>query len=226
VFGRAIKVALVCAASVIFALSTPTGAGILFRSLQIYAPLVPSRLPQLAAGPPAAIVILSAGRRIYAPEFATSGMGTVDGLSLERIRYGAYLARETKLPILVSGGLDPVPLATVMAEALASDYGITPLWIEQKSRNTAENAILSSVMLKGSGVQRVILVTHAWHMKRAVAAFAANGMVVVPAPTAFYIPMPDGLLASVTPGLATLRMSGYGIHELVGGLWYKVRYGY
>jgi hypothetical protein len=63
-------------------------------------------------------------------------------------------------------------------------------------------------------------------MKRAVSAFAANGMVVVPAPTAFYIPMPDGLLASITPGLATLRMSGYGIHELVGGLWYKVRYGY
>jgi uncharacterized SAM-binding protein YcdF (DUF218 family) len=223
---RVLAAAVICAISMILVLSTPAGAEVLFGMLQIYPAVEPSRLPQLANGPPAAIVILSAGRRRYAPEFGMSAKGTVDALSLERIRYGAYLARQTKLPVLVSGGLYPTPLATLMAEALASDYGIQVRWTEMHSKNTAENAAFSSAILKQSGVRHVILVTHAWHMKRAVAAFTANGMIVTPAPTAFYIPMPELSWSAIVPALATLRMSGYAIHELVGGIWYKVRYGY
>ena len=223
---NAIAGLVICAACVVFGLSTPAGAGALFSYLQIYPALAPPRLSQLASGSPAAIVILSAGRRAYAPEFQTGDRGTVDGLSLERLRYGACLARRTQLPVLVSGGLNPVPLGTLMADALSQDYGISPRWIEGKSINTAQNAMFSSAILKADGVRRVILVTHAWHMKRAVAAFEANGMTVIAAPTAFYSPMPEDLLSAITPSLATFRMSGYGMHELIGGIWYKLRYGY
>lgn len=223
---NAVAAVVSSAACFVFVLSTPAGAGALFSYLQMYPAIKPSRLPDLVSGTPAAIVILSAGRRTYAPEFTTHGKGTVDGLSLERIRYGAFVARQTKIPVLVSGGLDPLPLATLMAEALSQDYGISPRWVEAKSANTAQNAMFSSAMLKASGVRRVILVTHAWHMKRAVAAFLGNGMNVIPAPTAFYTPMPGDVLSAITPSLATFRMSGYGVHELVGGLWYKLKYGY
>jgi len=138
--------------------------------------------------PPGAIVILSAGRRVYAPEFGTE---TLDELSLERVRYGALLARATRLPVLVSGGLGGEgrpSLAQLMADALRSDYGIAARWLESRSVNTAENAILSSEILRSAGIKRVILVTHAWHMKRANAAFIANGISVLPGPTAFYGP--------------------------------------
>lgn len=223
---RAISVVLICAGAVIVALSTPVGASVLFTSLQIYPPIEPRHLSQLAIGSPAAIVILSGGRRNYAPEYGQVATGTVDALTLERLRYGAFLARQMNLPILVSGGLDPIPLAVLMKQTLANDYGITARWVEANSRNTAENAMFSSRMLKHAGILRIILVTHAWHMKRAVAAFTANGMAVIPAPTAFYVPAPRSFLAAITPSLGTLRMSGYAIHELVGGIWYAVRYGY
>ena len=214
------------AACFILVLSTPAGAGVLFNYLEIYPPLEPSKLPELASGPRVAIVILSAGRRGYAPEYAAGDRGTVDALSLERVRYGAWLARRTKIPVLVSGGLKPVPLAMLMFDTLSQDYGITPRWIETKSANTAQNAIFSSTILKADGVHRVILVTHAWHMKRAMAAFEANGMSAIAAPTAFYSPEPQDFLSAVTPSISTLRMSAYGMHELIGGFWYKLRYGY
>ena len=216
---------VIVTACVVFVLSTPAGAGVLFDSLQIYPAIKPSRLADLISGPPAAIVILSAGRRAFAPEFSAKGAGTVDGLSLERIRYGAFVARQTRIPVLVSGGLDP-PLAKLMAETLTQDYGISPRWIEAKSTNTAQNAMFSATMLKASGVRRVILVTHAWHMKRAAAAFVGNGMKVIAAPTAFYMLRPDGVLSAITPSLGIFRMSGYAVHELIGGVWYKLKYGY
>jgi uncharacterized SAM-binding protein YcdF (DUF218 family) len=220
---RSIFAALIFGAAAIYALSTPVPAGIIFRSLEVYAPIESSRWSQLASDSSAAIVILSAGRRTYAPEF---GGETVDALTLERVRYGAYVARQTNLPILVSGGLGAVSLAELMSRALQTDYAITPKWQETESRNTAENAIFSSTILQRSGIRRIILVTHAWHMKRAVAAFSANGLTVTPAPTAFYLPVARGFWSAITPNLSTLRMSGYGIHETVGYIWYKVRYGY
>ena len=223
---RAIAAVVISGACVILVLSTPAGAAALFSYLQIYPALEPSELPQLSSGAPAAIVILSAGRREYAPEYETAGKGTVDALSLERIRYGAWLARRTRLPVLVSGGLKPIPLAVLMADALTQDFGISPRWIEAKSANTAQNATFSSAILNADGVHRVILVTHAWHMKRAVAAFEANGMTVIAAPTAFYSPVPEDLLSAIAPSVTTLRMSAYGMHELIGGVWYKLRYGY
>ena len=213
----------------LFVISTPLAARLLFDHLQTYSLLLPSNLTR-AAGPPMAIVILSAGRRLSADEFGDEfGKEALDGLSLERVRYGAFLARKTGLPILVSGGLPApgeVPLAKLMAETLQDDYGVRAKWIEAQSTNTAENASLSTKLLRGVGIGRILLVTHAWHMKRSVAAFAGNGISVTPAPTAFYLPGRGPLWDSLTPSLTTLRMSGYAIHEIVGGVWYRVRYGY
>ena len=145
------------------------------------------------------------------------------------LRYAAYVARQTGLPVLVSGGAvsrAQIPLALLMADMLGRDYGVKAKWLESRSTNTAENAIFSSEMLKRQGINRVILVTHAWHMERARAAFLANGMSVIAAPTAFYglgrINLPFDLL----PNLTALRMSGYAIHENVGIVWYRLRYGY
>jgi uncharacterized SAM-binding protein YcdF (DUF218 family) len=213
-----------------FVLATPLAARILFSTLQIDPPLTQAEVNSLSTGQPAAIVILAAGRRREATEFG-GGLGneTLDPLSLERVRYGAYLGRKTGLPILVSGGLsgprDP-SLARLMAATLSSDYGLQPKWLEDRSSNTAENAIHSAGILKPAGITRVILVTHAWHMKRSEKAFTANGLSVKPAPTAAYDTSMMGILDEITPGLGTLRMSGYAIHEIIGIAWYSLKYGY
>jgi len=208
-------------------LSLPAVSDTLIDSIQVFPALTPAEVRAAGSGAPAAIVILSAGRRAYAPEF---GGETADELTLERVRYGARLARDTQLPVLVSGGAtqgEPIPLARLMTNVLFRDYGIDPKWQEARSANTAENAIYSAEILKNAGINRVILVTHAWHMKRAYAAFVANGLSVVAAPTAFYgRPATLSWTYYVEPNMRAFRNAGYALHEIAGGYWYKLRYGY
>src|SRR5438105_1759526 len=162
ILKRLLPAFLLCAVGAGFAFSLPLVARSLIGQLEVFPAIPPAQLPALAAGAPTAIVVLSAGRR-YAPEFG-SGLATesVDALSLERMRYAAYVARQTGLPVLVSGGtLTPgrIPLDLLMADMLGRDYGIKAKWFESRSTNTAENAIFSAQMLKRQGIGRVILVT-------------------------------------------------------------------
>lgn len=226
-FSRLLVSGVFALCAIVALFSLPSTTQFLMDRLEVYPPITSSSLAAAMRDPPGAIVILSAGRRVYAPEF---GAETLDELSLERVRYGALLARVTRLPILVSGGLGGAgkpPLAQLMADALRSDYGIQARWLESRSVNTAENAILSSEILRSSGIRRVILVTHAWHMKRASTAFLANGISVLPGPTAFYGPAGDeDTLLRFVPRVASLRMSAFALHEIIGSQWYHLRYGF
>ena len=226
--GRHIALVLVLSVgAVCLILSIPAVSDGLIDSLQVFPALSPGEIRDVSSGPPTAIVILSAGRRTYAPEF---GGQTADEITLERVRYGAKLARDTHLPVLVSGGApqaEDVSLAKIMADVLRTDYGIDAKWQESQSVNTAENAIYSADILKRAGIRRAVLVTHAWHMKRAYAAFAANGMAVVAAPTAFYgRPDDPSLPYDFEPNMRAFRDSGYALHEIIGEYWYAIRYGY
>src|SRR4051812_39200783 len=88
--------AIAIATVVLYLLSTPIVGTALLRAIQ--AP--PARDDALAKSGAQAIVVLSAGFTRYAPEYAGP---TVDQLTLQRLRYGAHLARRLALPILVSG---------------------------------------------------------------------------------------------------------------------------
>jgi uncharacterized SAM-binding protein YcdF (DUF218 family) len=214
----------VCFTAVMLLLGVPMISELLVDRLQIFPGLPPSELVRETAGRPMAIVILAAGRRVDASEY---GEATIDELSLERLRYGAFIARKTGLPVLVSGGFGDgkaSSLAKLLATALFQDYGVQARWLEDQSTNTAENAIYSSRMLKRDGINRIVLVTHAWHLRRAHAAFTANDMSVISAPTAFYHPAQEGFWRLI-PSVAAFRMSTYAIHESLGILWYGFRYG-
>ena len=221
---RTLTVLLAGAVLTLLIAATPLFAGACIAPLQPFPAISTDAIAHEVGGQRCAIVVLSAGRAI-GPEY---GGETIDALSLQRLRYGAYLARATKLPILLSGGLGDgeLPLARLMADALTHDYGISPRWLEQRSRTTAENAIDSAAMLHTDGVGCAVLVTHAWHMPRALAAFVANGLHVIAAPTAFYDGRARGLPSALIPNLSSLRMTGYAAHEAIGRLWYRVRYGY
>jgi uncharacterized SAM-binding protein YcdF (DUF218 family) len=153
-----------------------------------------------------AIVILAGGRARGAIEW---GGDTVSAFTLARVRYGAHLARITGLPVLLTGGLgddEREPEAELMRRVLEREFGITPRWMETASSTTAQNAEFSARELRAAGVSRVLLVTHSFHIPRAVAQFERAGLHVIPAPTGFQglrefdwlhlVPSPDALRLS------------------------------
>jgi uncharacterized SAM-binding protein YcdF (DUF218 family) len=130
-------------------------------------------------------------------------------LTLERLRGGAALHRRTGLPILVTGGVlapgDP-PLAQLMAQSLAEDFATPARWVEARAMNTAQNARWSAELLGAEGITSALVVSHAWHLPRAMDAFAGGALTVTPAPLqihrvslsrlADWLPRPDHLAES------------------------------
>jgi uncharacterized SAM-binding protein YcdF (DUF218 family) len=153
-----------------------------------------------------AVVILAGGARRYAPEY---NVDVPSDVSLRRLAYGARVARRTALPILVSGGRGE---AAAMREFLVADFGLTPRWVEDASRDTRENAVLSSAILREHGIDTVVLVTSASHMRRAAAEFRLQGLRVITAPVTDYA-SPEGGLAKWLPGLAGLRNARTAVYE-------------
>jgi len=200
----------------LYILSTPWVGGLLLKSLEISAPVRSGTIATAGA-----IVVLAGGRRTAEAEY---GGDTLNGISLERLRYAAFLHRASGLPILVTGGT-PGSTKTegrIMQHALRSDYGISPAWVEESSRTTWDNARLSAPLLKQHGIQRIVLVTHAWHLRRAVPLFEAQGLSVIPARIQFSSTRIDSIF-DLLPTTAGLRDSTFALHEWLGILWYKLR---
>lgn len=198
-------------------LMLPVVAAALLRSLQRDPPLALERIDPRAG----AIVVLGADFMPHTPEY---GQSTVGWITLERVRYGAFVARRTGLPVLVSGGdLEggAPPLAVRMQQVLEGELGVPVRWTERRSRSTLENARFSAEILSAAGIERVLLVTHAWHMPRARRAFEAAGLEVVAAPTGFRF-WPNASLHAVLPSARSLLDSSLAIHEWTGRAWYAL----
>lgn len=182
--------------------------------------LAQTLLPQTSALPPAtaatalharqvqAVVVLGGGVRPTSPEYATP-QPTAD--TAGRLRYGVWLARQAKLPLAFAGGVGwansgtAAPSEGAMARALVTqDYGLALRWVDDRSRDTAENAAYMQALLAPEGVQRIALVTHAWHMPRAQQAFERAGFTVTPAPTGFTLPQQRKLLEWLPTGYGLL----------------------
>lgn len=221
--ARALSAALLALSLIaLLVLSTPIVANALYAGIET----IEARPPgAVVAGDIGAIVVLSGGRNQNAAQY---GGETVADDTLERLRYAARLERETGLPILVSGGSvfgDGTSLAALMRDVLVEDFHVPVRWLEDRSRNTAENAAYSAQVLAGEGIAGIILVTHAVHMPRAAAAFEAQGLAVYAAPTDFRSNAyrSAGLLDWL-PSASALDMSRAVLHEYLGRLWYRIRY--
>jgi uncharacterized SAM-binding protein YcdF (DUF218 family) len=181
-------------------LATPAVADFLQRCLDRTPPLALAKTADAQA-----IVILGGGTRRFAAEY---GGATIGGITLDRIRYGAWLARATKLPILVSGGAvrGAPPEALMMRDVLENEFGVPVRWMEMHSRNTHENAVDSAKVLTDDGVRSVILVGHSFDFPRSRKEFEAAGINVIPAPIGIppavphefgdFVPSPSGLSRS------------------------------
>lgn len=126
-----------------------------------------------------AIVVLGGGVEPLAPEYGVSNLAAY---SMERLRYGVWLGRETGAPVAFSGGVgwaqgQSGSEADAAARIAAQEFNRPLKWTENESRDTRENAMGSVAMLRQAGVTHVLLVTHGWHMPRAKRNFetAADG---------------------------------------------------
>lgn len=180
------------------------------------------QIPQAQAAD--AIVILGGGTYFDAPEYASQD--TVSEPTLVRLRYGAKLRRETGRPLLVTGGTpmgNGTSEAQLMRVALEQDFGASVRWMEEASNNTFENALYSFQILQKVGIKKICLVTHAWHMPRSAAIFRQAGFEVVEAPTAFTTRHRFGMLEFM-PDSEALQESRIFVHEVIGLLWYRIRW--
>lgn len=191
-------------------LALPVVGQALMAPLEPYPPIAPAQLQGVQA-----IVILGGGSYFGAPEY---GGDTVGHATLERIRYGARLARQSGLPVLVSGGapFGGRPEAESMKAVLEGEFGVPVRWMENASRDTAENARLSAPMLKAAGIGRIALISHAWHLPRAMPLFAREGLTAVAAPTLFSTGSASWV-ENLLPGDG-LHRSRLALHEYLGQL--------
>ena len=147
--------------------------------------------------------------------------------TIERVLAGARLARASGLPLLVTGGQPPWLThseAALMRDMLQDDLGLKVRWVEERSRDTAENARFSAQMLKQDGIGSVVLVTHAYHMPRSQHTFEATGLTVLPAPHGFKSTPPGwGEWADWVPSASGMETVWLASRELIGMLWYRIR---
>ena len=202
----------------LLALSLPALAMLLMDQIEP-APLPNSR----ATAGAGTIVILAGGITFSAPEW---GGQTVSTATLQRVRYGAALARETRLPILVSGS-DTRPgspgEAVLMRNLLRDEFGLPPRWVEGESRDTAGNATLSARMLAAERIGTVVLVTSAFHMPRAQRVFEKAGLRVIAAPTGYFGRAGSPLnWRHLVPSGTALYVSFVALREMGGQLTYRI----
>ena len=166
-----------------------------------------------------AIVILGGGVIGDSPEY---GAARPNPSTLERVRYGALLARQARKPLAFAGGVGWAaansavsPEADVARALLHDDYGLELRWSDSRSRDTAENATRMAEAMRGDGIRRIALVTHASHMPRARAAYEKAGFQVTAAPTGFAAPRERELLEWL-PSVHGLDLSRQVLREWLG----------
>jgi uncharacterized SAM-binding protein YcdF (DUF218 family) len=174
----------------------------------------PDPLP--AMGARTAIVLLSAGT-----DPAGSGSALVPTSSaMYRIEktvdvYDACKHGQHSCTVIVSGG-DPDRQGAADAEIyrpVLLSRGVAPrdLVLESYSRNTYENAKFTSPLLKEGQFDSVVLVTSAYHMRRAQLNFDRFGIHTIAAPA-----HADSARPSLVPLRRNFAVAFHALHELAG----------
>ena len=132
----------------------------------------------------------------------------------------ARLHRQTGLPVLASGGDGE---AAAIKNYLEKNLQTPVKWTEGNSLNTEQNARFSAAILAKAQVRKIILVTHAMHMRRARAMFADQGFEVFPAPTDFS-GWPELRWRDLLPSSEGRKLAKSALHEVFGLAFYKLRF--
>lgn len=131
-----------------------------------------------------------------------------------------------RILISAGGNIEP-PLVAPESEAIAemlTDLGVpfSALVLEAESRNTQGNAAFSRATLAPLGADRILLVTSAWHLRRAVALFERQGFDVVPVGADFRSFRGCRGIECWVPSVGALEVTGLAMKEYLG-YWVQTR---
>jgi uncharacterized SAM-binding protein YcdF (DUF218 family) len=194
------------------------------------------RIPPLKEAPTADAIVILGGATKSAIKPRTMVDVNEHG---DRLFYGAQLYKEEKAPliILAGGRFDwygkSNPESTDMAELLQI-LGVPPsAMIEDPlSLNTYQNALNVQKILEHKGINRILLVTSAFHMYRALLIFQKLGIEAIAAPTDFFVVQPDttivkptieGFILDLLPDAHRLSMTTLAIKEYIGIEIYRLK---
>jgi len=216
---RSATLLAILAIAVLWISGTGVFADRLLRPLEEAFPPTP-----IASSPNAdAIVVLGGGTG----EVLTA-TNTVDlGEASARVFHAAQLYKAGKAPLVaVAGGAaeNEQPEAVAMSQLLIA-FGVPEQAIlqENQSRNTWQNTLNSKAILQPHNVNRVLLVTSAFHMRRALAVFRAAGIDASPAATDYRAIESTHSYRDWLPDARALYKSTYAIKEHIGLLVYRWR---
>lgn len=148
----------------------------------------------------------------------------------DRVWHAARLYHAGKAPLIVvsAGSTRGDPEAQSPAHAtrlLLTALGVpeSAIILEATSRSTRENAAHTAAIAAANGIEQVLLVTSAWHMARAAAAFRRVGFEVVPAPADYARLRATTRIPSLLPLATALQRSSRVCREYLGLLVYRLR---
>jgi uncharacterized SAM-binding protein YcdF (DUF218 family) len=136
---------------------------------------MPGSSQERSAAAADAVVVL--GAKVVAP-------GIPGAAIRRRVTHAVRVAEQRRIEFLVlsggNAGGDPGswPSEASVMRQLTRDYGIADERIvtEERSRNTFENGVYTHRILRDRGWRRLMIVTDAWHMRRALYVFRRLGM--------------------------------------------------
>ncbi len=148
----------------------------------------------------------------------------------DRVWHATRLYRAGKAPLVIaSGGTLPwkdqrYREAPIM-QTLLTDWGVSAdsILLESNSANTYQNATYTAELVAKHGFDRVLLVTSALHMRRALATFRSAGVPAVPAATDYQVVEEEQTMLDLAPDVGALSGSTAAIREYVGYLVYRWR---
>lgn len=205
----------------LWSVSTPLVAHALAHRLEAQ---FPAMLAEQSPNADAIVILGGALAGASPPERPVFDLGS----AADRVWFAAALYRAGKAPwIVVSGGNQPgspgIQVEAVAIRSLLLTLGVpdSAIRLEGVSRNTAENARGSVKLIREIGVRRVLLVTSAMHMPRALRIFQADlqgfGVRVLPASTNVEgLPGTLHWLKQWLPDANALALSSRAVKEYLG----------
>jgi len=163
----------------------------------------------------------------FSPDNLTDTSRVLSGDSATRATEAAALHLESGLPIAVSGGSpleEGVESEAAAAFRLLVRLGVPSeaIIIEGESRNTWENA---QYLKDETEFRSIYLVTSAYHMRRAIESFSAQGYRVTPRATNQRVAAGGFTFWELLPNSSDFGNSVLALHEHVGRFFYRIRYG-
>ncbi len=201
---------------VFLAVATPLGGNALLLPLETAAHDAANRC-RAEPSEPDLVVVFAGGADDAA--HTSEDYHVLSESSLRRTLAAAHwLHADASRRVLLSGGFGNVPEAVLMARLL-TDLGVQGerITLDSRSSNTVESGVNVAARIRQMRVNRVLVVTSADHMKRALAELQRNGVVTCAHPVDFshVAPIFPGHLV---PQLSALTKSTRALHEYLSAL--------